>query len=61
MSRLQGLRRHRLAIGLAAVPLLVVGVGAAISPVFGDDGGDSIQPVDFTHNVFDAPAPAMLP
>ena len=56
MSRLKGVRRYRLAIGLA-VPLLVVGVGAAVSPVFGDDDGDDIQPVDFTHNVNDAPAP----
>jgi len=57
VSRLQSLQRRRLAIALAAVPLLVLGVGLAVSPVFGDSEGDSTQPVDFTHNVFDAPAP----
>jgi hypothetical protein len=56
VSRFQGLQRRRLAIALVAVPLLVGGVGLAVSPVFGDDG-DGSQPVDFTHNVGDAPAP----
>src|SRR5262245_41180588 len=57
VSRLQSLRHRPVAIALVAVPLLVVGIGLAVRPVFGDDDGDNVQPVDFTHNATDAPAP----
>jgi hypothetical protein len=41
---------------LASGGLLALAMGAG-SPVLGEDGGDSVQPVDFTHNVMDAPSP----
>src|SRR5215471_11307002 len=57
MSSSRSRQRRRLGIGLtAAAALLIAGVAAAL-PVLADDGGDNTQPVDFTHNAFDAPAP----
>ena len=47
--------RRRLAATLIAASTLVLGTG--IGTVLGGDGGDIVQPVDFTHNVMDAPAP----
>ena len=52
-------RASRLLLGrrgaiLVVAWLLVRGAGSA--PILGDEGG-TIQPVDFTHNVMDAPAP----
>src|SRR5437870_4891681 len=43
---------RRLVIALAAAVVLAFGVGAATS--YGDQEN---QPIDFTHNVIDAPAP----
>jgi hypothetical protein len=40
---------------VASAGLLVLAMGAG-SPVLGDDG-DNVQPIDFVHNVSDAPAP----
>jgi hypothetical protein len=40
---------------LAAAATLALSVGAAAA--LGDDGGDEQQPIEFTHNVSDAPAP----
>lgn len=40
---------------VASAGLLVLAMGAG-SPVLGDDG-DNVQPIDFVHNVMDAPAP----
>jgi hypothetical protein len=40
---------------IATGGLLVLALGAG-SPVLGEDG-DNVQPIDFTHNVMDAPAP----
>ena len=47
--------RRRLAATLIAASTLVLGTG--IGTVLGGDGGDIVQPVDFTHNVVGAPAP----
>ena len=41
---------------IASGGLLVLAMGAG-GPVLAGDGGDSNQPIDFTHNVMDAPAP----
>jgi hypothetical protein len=57
MSTSRSRQGRRLGIGIAAAALLVLGVAAAVPALGNDGGGDSIQPVDFTHNVFDAPAP----
>jgi hypothetical protein len=48
-------RRHLVPLfaGLLATAALVLGASSAL----GDDGGDNPQPVDFTHNAVDAPAP----
>jgi hypothetical protein len=40
---------------LAAAATLALSVGAAAA--LGDDGGDEQQPIEFTHNIRDAPAP----
>jgi hypothetical protein len=37
--------------------MLGTGIGTGIATVLGGDGGDIVQPIDFTHNVVDAPAP----
>jgi hypothetical protein len=50
-----GRPRRRLAFSLIVASALVL--GAASSPVLGEDEGEIIQPVDFTHSVIDAPAP----
>jgi hypothetical protein len=55
MTKARPMPRRRLAATLVAASTLALGVG--IGPVFGDDGEDITQPVDFTHNVLDAPAP----
>jgi hypothetical protein len=55
MSRWRSRQVGRLGIGLAAAAVLVLG-GALLAPVFGGES-DNNQPVDFTHNAFDAPAP----
>jgi hypothetical protein len=47
-------RRRRLVVLAAATTLLTLGFG--VSAAAGEDGGDP-QPVDFSHNVSDAPAP----
>ncbi len=44
---------RRLAVALAAVAVGLFGAGSALA----FDQGENIQPVDFTHNVFNAPAP----
>jgi hypothetical protein len=51
--------RRRLAATLVAASTLMLGtgIGTGIATVFGGDGGDIVQPIDFTHNVVDAPAP----
>lgn len=46
---------RRLLALLASAGLIVLAMGAG-SPVLGDDG-DNVQPIDFVHNVSDAPAP----
>jgi hypothetical protein len=46
---------RRLLAMVATGGLIVLAMGAG-SPVLGD-GGDNVQPIDFTHNVMDAPAP----
>ena len=47
--------RRRLAFSLAVASMLLL--GAASGPVLGEDKGEIIQPVDFSHTVKDAPAP----
>jgi len=51
--------RRRLAATLVAASTLMLGtgIGTGIATVLGGDGGDIVQPIDFTHNVVDAPAP----
>jgi hypothetical protein len=46
---------RRLLAMVASGGLLVLALGAG-NPVLGNDG-DNVQPIDFTHNVVDAPAP----
>ena len=55
MTNARPMPRRRLAATLMAASSLALGVG--IGPVLGGDGGDIVQPIDFTHNVVDAPAP----
>src|SRR5438445_11600537 len=43
-------RKLGLLLGLALVAFAILGTAIAVA-------GDDPQPVDFTHNVFDAPAP----
>jgi hypothetical protein len=52
-QRTSMIRRAPAIVGSAVILLLAVGGGSA----FGGDGGGISQPVDFTHNVLDAPAP----
>ena len=40
---------------MAITSIVALGLGAG--PVLGEDEGDIVHPVDFTHNVVDAPAP----
>ena len=51
--------RRRLAATLVAASTLMLGtgIGTGIATVLGGDRGDIVQPIDFTHNVVDAPAP----
>ncbi|HET8607449.1 MAG TPA: sialidase family protein [Gaiellaceae bacterium] len=53
MQSFRPARRIRSAVLGLAVLALAVGVGAALA----DDGGGDPQPVDFSHNAFNAPAP----
>jgi len=46
---------RRILAVVASAGLLVLAMGAG-SPVLGDDG-DNVQPIDFVHNVSEAPAP----
>jgi hypothetical protein len=55
MIRAKHTPRRFLAL-LASGGLLVLAMGAG-SPVLGEDEGDIVQPIDFTHNVLDGPAP----
>jgi hypothetical protein len=57
MYRTPRRHRRRLALSLIGASVLVVGAAVGAGPVFGGDNGEIIQPVDFTHNVVDAPAP----
>jgi hypothetical protein len=54
MTHARRMPRRRLAATLIAASTLALGTGSGT--VLGEDG-DLIQPVDFTHNVVDAPAP----
>lgn len=47
------LRPHRLVAVLASGSVLALTMGAAVAA----GNGDLVQPIDFTHNVLDAPAP----
>jgi hypothetical protein len=47
--------RRRLGSVLVAASLLTLGIG--VGPVRGEDEEEIIHPVEFTHNVLDAPAP----
>jgi hypothetical protein len=49
-------RAHRRFLAMVATGGLIVLAMGAGSPVLGD-GGDNVQPIDFVHNVMDAPAP----
>ncbi len=54
---MRGSRRRlhrRLAFSLVIASILALGAGG---PVLGEDEGEIIQPVDFSHTVLDAPAP----
>jgi hypothetical protein len=55
MTNARPMPRRRLAATLMAASSLALGVG--MGPVNAEDGGGIIQPIDFTHNVVDAPAP----
>jgi hypothetical protein len=48
-------RRHLVPVLAGALAAAALALGA--SSALGDDGGDNQQPIDFTHNVADAPAP----
>jgi hypothetical protein len=54
MATVRRMPRRRLAATLIAASTLALGTGTATA--LGGDG-DVVQPIDFTHNVIDAPAP----
>jgi hypothetical protein len=55
MNPSRQLVRRRVGTVVAIASIVALGLGAG--PALGEDEGEIVQPVDFTHNVVDAPAP----
>jgi BNR repeat-like domain len=49
--------RGRRPVSILAAALATGALAVGVSSALGDEGGENPQPIDFTHNVLDAPAP----